>query len=157
MDIDFSTIINSSSSTTPSSGFEISILDNPKGVEGNRALLNRFEITFLTQLKCFLINDKIVLDTFGGDADKFINRPNVLNNIQSIAAAISVSIDQTVKSMKSDEPENVPDTEKILNANLLSINVIEGVVVAQIEVIPISVEPYSNLIFNLPIINRTEL
>jgi hypothetical protein len=156
MDIDFSTIINSNSSTTPSSGFEISILDNPKGVEGNRALLNRFEITFLTQLKCFLINDKIVLDTFGGDADKFINRPSVLNNIQSIAAAISVSIDQTIKSMKSDEPEKIPDTEKILNANLLSIDVVEGVVVAQIEVIPVNVEPYSNLIFNLPIINRTE-
>jgi len=154
MDIDFTTNIKTGHSLSSTSDFEISITDNPQGVTGNRALLNRFEITFMTQLKSFLVNDRIIMDNYGGDADKFINKPMVLNDVQSIAASVSVSIDQTVKSMQSDEPDGVPDSEKISGANLLSIDVIDGIVVASIEVIPVYTEPYSELIFNLPITSR---
>jgi len=146
MDIDFLTDLRSQ--------FKIGIGDNPQGVEGNRALLNRFEITFLTKTKMYLFGDKMVVDEYAGDAEKYINRPQVLNDPQSIAGGISVSIDKTVESMKGDEPEGIPDTEKIDSAELINIEIIDDVVFASIQVNPIETELYQDLVFNLPIIQR---
>jgi len=146
MDIDFITDLRDQ--------FKIGIGDNPQGIEGNRALLNRFEITFLTKTKMFLFGDKMVVDEYAGDAEKYINRPQVLNDPQSIAGGITVSIDQTVAAMQSDEPEGIPDTEKIASAELIDIQIIDDVVFARIQVSPVEVELYQNMVFNLPIIKR---
>lgn len=146
MDIDFLTDLRDQ--------FKIGIGDNPQNVEGNRALLNRFEITFLTKTKMFLFGDKMVVDEYAGDAEKYINRPQVLNDPQSIAGGITVSIDQTVAAMQGDEPEGIPDTEKIASAELIDIQIIDDVVFARIQVHPIEVELYQGLVFNLPIIKR---
>lgn len=147
MDIDFITDL--------SEGFSISIGDNPQGVTGNRALLNRFEITFLTKSRRYLLNNNIIIvDNFAGDAEKFINRPQVLNDPQSIAAAISIAIDQTVESIKRDEPSGTPNTEKLDRAELIDINIENGLVYANIQVFPIETETYESLMFNLPIIRK---
>lgn len=135
-------------------GFSIELGDNPQAVSGNRALLNRFEITFLTKTRRFLWGDQIVVDNYGGDANKFINRPQVLNDIQGISAAVETAMDQTVQSMIGDQPDSVPDTEKIERAELLSVDVVNDLVVASIRVYPVEVEPYVDLVFNLPIIRR---
>lgn len=148
MDLDFITDV--------SNQFSIAIGTNPQQVSGNRALLNRFEITFLTKTRRFLLNgDKVIVDNFGGDAVRFISMPQVLNNPQSIAAAVSVAIDNTVKSLKGNEPPNIPNTEKISGAKLISIAIEDdGYVYAEIEVIPVEKEFYEAIKFNLPITRR---
>lgn len=144
MDIDFTTDLRS--------GFEISLTSNPKGVTGNRALLNRFELTFLSKRKDYnLGGSTMIQDNYGGDASKFIGVPRVLNDTQGISAAVAISIDQTVESMKNDEPENLPDTEKLDSAELSRIEVINDIVTAIIKVNPVEVESYDVLQFNLPI------
>jgi len=148
MDIDFITDIRNQ--------FSIEIGENPRGVEGNRALLNRFEITFLTKTRRYLINgSRVIVDDFGGDAVKFISRPQVLNNLQSIAASMSVAIEQTISSLKNDEPAGVPDTEKLDTAKLIDLTVgDDGFIYAQIQVIPVETESFDILKFNLPITVR---
>lgn len=143
-DIDFITDITGQ--------FQISLGDNPQAVTGNRALLNRFEITFLTKTRRFREGDTLVVDNYGGDADKFINRPQVLNDIQGIAAAVETAVDQTVQSLLSDQPDTIPDTEKLDRAELLDVSVQNDVIVASIRVHPVEVESYEDLMFNLPII-----
>jgi len=148
MDIDFTTDI--------SSLFSVGIGDNPRGIDGNRALLNRFEITFLSKTRRYLVNNnKVIVDNFGGDAVKFISRPQVLDNLQSIAASITVAIEQTVSSLKGDEPAGLPNTEKIDSAKLLDLTIGEdGFIYAQIQVVPIETESFDILKFNLPITVR---
>ena len=146
MDIDFTTDLRDQ--------FKIGIGDNPQGVDGNRALLNRFEIIFLTKTKTYLFEGKVIVDEFAGDAEKYINRPQVLNDPQSIAGGVTVAVDQTVEAMKADEPEGIPDTEKINSAELINIVIVDDVVFAQIQVHPVEVELYQDLVFNLPIINK---
>ncbi len=143
MDIDFITYLGS--------GFNVSLTSNPKGVSGNRALLNRFEITFLSIRREYNLGDTMVQDNYGGDAKKFIDVPRVLNDTQGIAAAVSAAIDKTVESMQGDEPSSVPDTEKIASAEIASIEIIDDIVTAVIKVNPVEVESYDILQFNLPI------
>lgn len=132
-------------------GFAIAIEDSPQAVSGNRALVNRFELTFLTKTKIFLEGDNYTVDNFGGNAEKFINKPHVLSDIQGIAAAITAAIDATVKSLKDDEVDKTPNTEKILGADLSSIDIVDGIVVARVEVRPIKAENFSALGFLMPI------
>lgn len=143
MDIDFITDIRS--------GFNISLTTNPKQVSGNRALLNRFEITFLTKRREYNLDGNIIQDDFGGDARKFIDTPRVLSDNQGISAAVSIAIDQTVESIKSDEPLGVPDTERLDSAELIGLEIVNDVINARIQVNPVEVEAYSLLQFNLPI------
>lgn len=144
MDIDFITDLSSGS-------FEITLGDNPIAVTGNRALLNRFEITLLTMRRQFLLGDTIVVDNYGGDAHKFISQPAVLNDVKSIDASLTTAIDMTVSSMQNDQVSTIDDTEKIASAELLSINKVQDMITASIQVVPVVTEPYSDLIFNLPI------
>jgi hypothetical protein len=144
MDIDFETIVGSQ--------FGITFGDSPQIVSGNRALLNRFEIVFMTQTRVMIEGDAVITDNFGGDAFKFIDRPQVLNDIKSISAAIATAVNQTVQSILSDQPNNIPDTEKLQSAVLLGTSVIQGTIFANIQVIPIETQPYVDLMFNLPII-----
>jgi len=144
-DIDFITDVRN--------GFNVSLGDNPRSVSGNRALLNRFEMTLLTKRKEFLVGaNDIVIDPYGGDSDRYINKPYVLRDNQSIAGSVKRAVDQTVASMKSDEPAGLPDTEKIDKAEILSLFIIDDVVTARIRVYPVEVEPHANIEFNLPII-----
>ncbi len=136
-------------------GFNIELGDNPQAVDGNRALLNRFEITFLTKTRRFLWGDKIVADNYGGDAQRFINRPQVLNATQGIAAAVETAMEQTVQSMVNDQPDSIPDTEKIERAELISIDIINDMVYASIRVHPVETESFADLMFNLPITRRS--
>jgi len=144
-DIDFITDLSSGA-------FQITLGDNPGIVSGNRALVNRFEITFLTKARTFILGNQYVTDTYAGNAQKFINQPQVLNNLQSIAAAIATSIDLTVQSMLNDQPSSLPDNEKISKAELISLDVVNDVIVAQIQIFPVEVESYDLLKLNLPII-----
>jgi len=143
-DIDFITILTNR--------FEVSLTDNPRGVTGNRALLNRFEITFLTKRKQFLQGNDVLVDTFGGDIERFVGVPRVLEDTQSIAASLSAVIDNTVESLKNDINNKVPNTERIESAELVEIYNVSGVITAKIRVIPVETENYSVLEFNLPII-----
>jgi len=143
-DIDFITITTN--------GFEVGLTDNPRKVSGNRALLNRFEITFLTKRKQFLQGNKIMVDPFGGDANRFIGVPRVLEDTQSISAAVSAAIDQTVESLQNDVNDAVPDTERIDSAELTEIDTVDNIITAKIRIIPVETEEYSVLEFNLPII-----
>ena len=144
MDIDFTTDLRS--------GFDISLTSSPKGVSGNRALLNRFEITFLSKRREYNLGGSIIQDNYGGDAGKFIGTPRVLNDVQGISAAVSIALDQTVDSIKNDEPINIPDTERLDSAELSSLEIIDDVVTAIIKVNPVEVESYDVLQFNLPIV-----
>ena len=143
MDIDFITDLTS--------GFNISLTTSPQQVSGNRALLNRFELTFLTKRKQYNLGGTLIQDDFGGDARKFIQTPRVLNDNQGISAAVSVAIDQTVDSLKNDEPPGIPDTERLDSAEIVSLEIINDVVTAVIQVNPVQVETYDVLQFNLPI------
>lgn len=134
--------------------FQITLSDNPNAIVGNRALVNRFELTFMTKSRTFILQDEYVTDTYAGNAHKFIGKPQVLNNLQSISAAIATAIDLTVQSMLDDQPGNLPDTEKISSAKLANLNVIDDMISAVIEIVPVETESYDILKLNLPIIKR---
>jgi len=144
MDIDFATDLTR--------GFEITLGTNPSGVTGNRALLNRFEITLLTKRRQFLLGGDPVADTFGGDAQKFINRPQVLTDTQSISASLATAVEQTVQSILADQDGSIPDTEKLVSAEIVSLDIIGDVVTASIRVFPVQVQSYDDLLLNLPIV-----
>jgi hypothetical protein len=137
---------------TDDEGFTISLGDSPKKVYGNRALVNRFEIVFLTTSRRYLLGgDRVVIDGFAGDAEKYINKPQALNDLQGIATSVSTAIDKTVKAILEDQPDSVPMTERLDSAELMSIDIVEGVVVAVIKINPVEVEFYDSLTFNFPI------
>jgi hypothetical protein len=143
-DIDFITDLSDGT-------FRITLGDNPTAVIGNRALVNRFEITFMTKSRVFILGNKYVTDTYGGNAQKFIDKPQVLNNIQGISAAVATAIDLTVQSMLDDQPGNLPDTEKLSSAELISLDIVNDMINAVIQITPVQTEPYSVLKLNLPI------
>jgi hypothetical protein len=99
-------------------------------------------------------NEETITDSYGGDADRLVNRPKVLNDTQSMSAALTIAINETVKNMQSDESQNTPATEKILKAELTSITIIKDSVYAIIQVFPAEVEAFVDLCWRLPIIRR---
>jgi hypothetical protein len=138
---------------TDDDGFVMSIGDVPAKVSGNRALANRFQLTFLTASRRFLLGDTVVIDNFAGDAEKYINRPQSLNDLQGIATSVATAVDKTVQSLISDQPDTLPNTEKISKAELVSIDIVDGVVVAVIRIYPVEAEAYDDLVFNFPILS----
>ena len=144
-DIDFITDLTA--------GFVVSLGDNPLRVVGNRALMNRFEITFLTKAKTYVYNGvQNVTDTYAGNAQRFIENSTNLTNPQNISAAVLLSITDTVNSMKSDEPAGLPDTEKLDSAKLVSLDMVGGRAVAVIKVVPVQAETSEDFLLNMPII-----
>jgi len=131
--------------------FKIALGENPVEIIGNRALVNRFELTFMTKSRTFILGDKYVTDNFGGNAQKFISQPQVLNNLQSISAAIATAVDLTVQSMLNDQPGNIPDTEKLSSAELISLDIVNDMINAIIQIVPVETESYDILKLNLPI------
>lgn len=143
-DIDFITDLSSGT-------FQITLGDCPGVVQGNRALLNRFEITFLTKTREFIWGTEYLIDDYGGNAQKFINQPQVLNNLQGIVGAVSTAIELTVQSILNDQPNNLSSTEKLASAQLISLDVNNGLVYAIIQVNPVEVEAYDSIKLHLPI------
>jgi len=156
MDLDFATDLTE--------GFQIDVGTNPQGVSGNRALVNQFEIVFLTTSRQYLMSqydptsqtsaDTIVIDTFGGNADKFLSVPNAVNDLSSITAAVNSALDQTIKSIK-DMQNSLPgisNTEKLSSARMNTLTVVLDQVFAVIEIIPMQYETYQTLSLNLPIL-----
>jgi hypothetical protein len=143
-DIDFQTDLSDGT-------FRITLGDNPISVIGNRALVNKFEITFMTKARTFVLGNTYVTDNYAGNAQKFINKPQVLNNIQSIATAVSTAVDLTVQCMLDDQNSTIPDTEKLSKAELVSLDVINGMINAVIKITPVVTESYDVLKLNLPI------
>jgi len=81
--------------------FRVSLTDNPQKVTGNRALLNRFEITFLTKAKIYLMGDgSYRQDNYGGNGDALVSNPQVINDPNGIVATVSICIERTVSSMR---------------------------------------------------------
>ena len=146
MDIDFITDFSSGA-------FQITLGDNPQSVMGNRKLVNRFEITFLTALRQFVIDGRAVTDNYGGNAPSFINKPQATNDLQGITASLNVASDQTVQCILAEQQQkNIPDTERLISAELVSVDVIGDTVSATIKINPVTVESYQDLIFNFPVI-----
>jgi hypothetical protein len=145
-DLDFTTDLTD--------GFSVSTGENSQEVSGNRLLLNIFEITFLTKKKQFVYGDEEVVDPYGGDAERLVNKQNVLNDTQSMSAALIIAINETVKNMQDDESKETPATEKISKAELVGITIIEDSVYAIIQVFPVEAEPFVDLSWRLPIIKR---
>lgn len=142
MDIDFT--------TTVGQNFSLGISDGGQAVTGNRKLVNRFEITFLSSPVSMLFAGSYESDNFGGNAISRIGHPRVLNNVQAIAAGAQAAVDATVASLKSDQ-DGMLDTEKIDYASITSLDIIDGVVQIGINVVPVATEPWSDLQLNLPI------
>lgn len=135
-------------------GFQVTIGDNPQEVTGNRLLLNIFEITFLTKKRYFVYNEETIRDDYGGDAENTVGHPGVLADPQSMSAAIILALNETVESMKSDETDATDPTERIDRAELVSLNIVNDVVMAQIQVFPVETQKFVDLSWNLPIIRR---
>lgn len=141
---------------------EIFIDPNMQSVSGNRALVNLFQCTLLTKVKQYTessfdsttgtVASKIVIDSFGGDAEKYLTAPSVSNTVQGVAAAMSTSISQTIQCIKDNQDNQTPNTEKLLNAKLNSLDIINGIVTAVIEIIPVEYETWGQLMLNLPIV-----
>ena len=147
-DIDFITDLSNG-------GFVLSLTGNPQKVTGNRALLNRFEVTFLTKIKRYLYDgETYVNDNYGGNADVLISNPQVINDPQGIVSTISIAIERTVSSMVQDQGQSIPPNEKISTAKLLNIYIQNDTIMAQIEVFPVEVDTFESLVSNLPVIKR---
>jgi hypothetical protein len=132
-------------------GFEVSLTDNPTAATGNKALSNRFTITFLTNARQYLLGDTVVLDGYAGDSLKYIGKPQALNNVQSIATSITVAMNKTIDSIKSNQSTVTDPTEKLNTATLQDVYINNGVVYATIEIIPVAYSSSSELYFTLPV------
>lgn len=144
MDIDFETVISNEN------GFQLDLGESGAAVTGNRALVNRFEITFLTNSTSFVYGGQVEVDWFGGNSRAYIAQPTVLTDKQAIAAGVQAAIDSTVESIKAYQ-DGAPDTEKIDSAVITSLDTTNGVVAVGVRIIPVETEPWVDLRLNLPI------
>lgn len=142
MDIDFTTTIGTN--------FSLGISDGGQAVTGNRKLVNRFEITFLTAPAALMFQGSYEADDFGGNAITRIGHPRVLNDLQAIAAGAQAAVEATVASIASDQ-DGMADTEKIDSASVTSLDVVDGIVRIGINIVPVETEAWSVLQLNLPI------
>lgn len=132
-------------------GFSISLGDNPQAATGNLFLSNRFTITFLTAIKQVQLNNTLVTDSYGGDAQLYIGQPKALSNQQSIAAAITIAMQKTIDSIKGNQSMLTDQTEQLSDAKLISVAVVNNIVKATIQIIPVKISTGA-LYFTIPII-----
>jgi len=145
MDIDFNTIERNGQ-------FKIELSN--RAVTGNRLLVNRFEQCFLTELRIFENKDGYFVEEFGGNAYNYIQQSYVLNELENLSGSISIAIERTITSIKNDEINSMPDTEKLSNATLTDLFEEGGMIYAEIEIVPVVKEPYKDLRFRLPITKK---
>lgn len=145
MDIDFHTTLGNT--------FAVGVPASAGSVSGNRKLLNRFEIVFMTdRIEFGPASDPLKESTgFGGNANKLMRSGLVLSNPQAIVSVLQTCVDLTVESLKSTETDTDPATERIQSASITELN-IEGVEVkAKIQVVPLETEAWVDMVLNLPI------
>jgi hypothetical protein len=112
---------------------------------GNKSMANVFEKTFLSNIK---FND-IFGNPYGGNALDFIGRSYNPEDVNTLIAMVSLSVDQTSKAMNSD-PQNIyrPNTEKLKSAYLVSVDVTkESSIAVRIKLIPIEKQSDVELFF----------
>jgi len=130
-------------------GFGIN-LDGAGIVSGNRALLNRFTITFLTEQKSFTYDGSVEVDTYGGNSLRYLGNGAVLSNLSAIGASVSAAIEDTAKSIMSNQ-DGALKTERLSSANLEDLVVMGEVITAKVNVVPEEIEPWVDISLNLPI------
>jgi hypothetical protein len=143
MDIDFNTVSNEN---------EFYVEPSLNSVSGNRALANRFEIVMLTNWREYYYGDtgETVLDSFGGNAFKTASDVRNINDETSVTASMSVVVKNTVESIRLDEDDVIPDTERLASANVSNVYVVGDTIYADITVIPVEREEESTNI-SIPI------
>lgn len=142
--------------TQGATGMIVSVLDSPSQCYGNVAMSNRFRALFLkSQYTLRDSNGNVEYDPIGGNGSRFIGVNQVLGEDQALIGAISIAIDETVESMIATETDNMPDEEKISSATLSDLYIEQGVVVAEIELVPKKVESVEDLQLRVPIVKRS--
>ena len=132
--------------------FSVNIGANPISVSGNALVANIFEITFMTNL-----NDSLMSFGYGGDGVNTIKMAYDSNDPQSIAAMVKIAMDNTVSAMIADQaanPKDIPTTEQIDSASLVSITKVDDQVRVIMKIIPVEWEPQylgSGLTVSLPL------
>lgn len=132
-------------------GFYISFNETSRKAVGNKALANRFEITFLTSSKKYLLGGQVVTDDYAGDASKFVGQSHSLNNTQSIASSMTIAIDKTVESILENQGDVTDPKERLVSAELIGLEVEGDTIYAKIEVVPEEYENYYPLYYSLPL------
>jgi len=131
--------------------YERNLGDTYNTITGNRALLNRFQITMFSEGNSYVDNNgNVVTDDFGGRFMSMIGDKNSLTNTQGMIVSMTAVIDNTVKSLKSDEL-NLPNTEKIDSASIKELQKDGDKISVIIDVTPVEVEYGINNYFYLPI------
>lgn len=126
-----------------------------RSVSGNVALLNQFQIVFFDDGMFYTSTDnQEIAEDFGGRAMSVLGSPKSLNDVDSISASIIAATKNTIRSLKEAETSRMPDTERIESAELVSLDVIKGVITAVIDVKPVALELSELPRFQVPIISR---
>lgn len=131
----------------------IDIFESNNAVLGNRALVNRFQIVFLTNSTSVFYSDSKSpkTDQQGGDASKFIGTPHALATPASIAASMIIAIERTVKVIKTNQSKVRNAESRLAGASLVSIDIVDGMIYGVIDIAPEKREPGLSTIYNAAI------
>ena len=133
-------------------GFSIEIGPNPNIVNGNRFLVNLFEVLLLSSIQSFVYDGTIVEVTNVGDLENMVCDDNIAFNKEALTMSVINAINRTVLSLKASENEKTPNTERIKSASLTDITTNEDRLSVSIKILPVEVEKGFNPTYNLPII-----
>lgn len=147
-DIDFKNLFNED--------FTVDVGIEPKIATGNKLLANIFEITMLTNVRYYKVNNNIVSDNFGGGALGLLGRTvGMDSNYQSLYGILQIIIDKTVDSILVDQDKAAfkDPTERLESASIIAISSIGENVSVNIRLVP---EKYGNidpdsLFINIPL------
>ena len=136
-------------------GFEMTTGESESLVSGNRALLNRFQITFFYE-DMNIVSDtgETIYDEYGGRAFSMIGSPRALRNTSSITASITAAMNNTAESIKLNTDETALNTERLDRVELDSVLAVGDTVTAVINVYPVELETLDVPSFNIPITSR---
>jgi hypothetical protein len=134
-------------------GFTIYMGISPSLISGNKLLMNLFETILLSNIKEYVIDDKVVVDENAGNLESTIFDNTIISDNNMLSSAIITTINKTVEILKSSEKQNTPDTEKIVTANLIDLYKELDIVYAKIEIIPKEYELNFQSIYILPVLS----
>jgi len=120
-------------------GSSVSVSDTSSYSTGNESLSSRFLI--------------LMMAPDGGNASKMIGTTSINGDDTLLTGAIIAVIEDTIEAMHRTEGL-LPDTEKLEDAYLSSMKVINGVITATIEVVPVERESEADLSLRVPITKR---
>ena len=140
--------INFANTVDSNGDYVISSQDGMVYASGNKLLANMFEITFLTN------KSDSVLISDGGNGFKIIGNNYNGGDLQSMAALVKITIDNTMKALLADQLEsNSLNTEKIESAELTDIYNENDHVTIVIKITPIEFDKgtFNNLNVVIPL------